>query len=72
MIVRRIIPIIGLIACMALFGASPQKEIRHALVKATSPPSGPEMYTSYYAACHGVDGKGNGPAAEALKVPRQI
>jgi len=38
-------------------------------VKATSPASGPEMYTSYCAVCHGIDGKGNGPAAEALKVP---
>ncbi len=27
------------------------------------------MYKSYCAACHGTDGRGNGPAAEALKVP---
>jgi mono/diheme cytochrome c family protein len=27
------------------------------------------MYASYCAACHGKDGKGNGPAAQALKVP---
>jgi mono/diheme cytochrome c family protein len=27
------------------------------------------MYANYCAACHGKDGKGNGPAAEALKVP---
>jgi mono/diheme cytochrome c family protein len=69
MLVRSIIPIIALMACMALFGASQQKEIRHVPVKATSPASGPEMYTSYCAVCHGLDGKGNGPAAEALKVP---
>jgi mono/diheme cytochrome c family protein len=25
------------------------------------------MYTSYCAVCHGQDGKGNGPAASALK-----
>ncbi len=35
----------------------------------TSPTSGPEMYASYCAACHGKDAKGNGPAAPALKVP---
>jgi mono/diheme cytochrome c family protein len=35
----------------------------------TSPASGEEMYVSYCASCHGVDGKGGGPAAEALKVP---
>jgi mono/diheme cytochrome c family protein len=27
------------------------------------------MYASYCAVCHGIDGKGNGPAASALKVP---
>ena len=26
------------------------------------------MYTAYCAVCHGVDGKGRGPAAEALRV----
>ena len=68
MLVRSIIPIIALMACMALFGASQQKEIRHVPVKATSPTSATEMYTAYCAVCHGVDGRGNGPAAEALKV----
>jgi mono/diheme cytochrome c family protein len=27
------------------------------------------MFNSYCAVCHGKDAKGNGPAAEALKVP---
>jgi mono/diheme cytochrome c family protein len=31
--------------------------------------SGKQMYTSYCAPCHGVDGRGNGPAAVALKQP---
>lgn len=31
--------------------------------------TGPEMYTDYCASCHGVTGKGDGPAASALKVP---
>ena len=69
MLVRSIFPTIGLMACLAVFGASQQKEVRHVPVKPTSPASGPEMYTSYCAVCHGLDGKGNGPAAEALKVP---
>jgi len=29
--------------------------------------NGEQMYVSYCAPCHGVDGKGNGPAAAALK-----
>ena len=44
-------------------------EIKHVPLKQTSPASGSEMYKSYCASCHGLDGKGNGPAAEALKVP---
>jgi mono/diheme cytochrome c family protein len=69
MLVRSASLIVGLLLCLAVFGSSQQKEVRHVPVKPTSPASGPEMYTSYCAACHGNDGKGGGPAAEALKVP---
>jgi mono/diheme cytochrome c family protein len=47
----------------------PKKEIKHVPIKPTSAASGEEMYKTYCAVCHGVDGKGSGPAAEALKVP---
>src|SRR5947209_15588734 len=47
----------------------PQKVIKHVPVKATSAASGQEMYSSYCAVCHGSDGKGAGPAAEALRIP---
>jgi len=46
-----------------------QKTINPVPMKPTSAASGQEMYATYCAACHGKDGKGNGPAAEALKVP---
>src|ERR1035437_3536993 len=33
----------------------------------TSASSGQEMYRAYCAACHGTDGKGDGPTSAALK-----
>ena len=36
-------------------------------VEKTSPADGKLMYRNYCAPCHGTDGKGNGPAASALK-----
>jgi mono/diheme cytochrome c family protein len=35
----------------------------------TSATSGKTMYLAYCASCHGKEGKGDGPAAGALKVP---
>jgi len=49
--------------------AQPKTVIKHVPIKQTSPASGEEMFISYCAACHGKDGKGTGPAADALKVP---
>jgi mono/diheme cytochrome c family protein len=37
-------------------------------VDRTSPTNGKLMFTNYCAPCHGVDGRGNGPVAAALKV----
>lgn len=51
----------------ALLTMAQQKEIKHVPVKPTSAASGQEMYVTYCAVCHAKDGKGNGPAAEALK-----
>jgi mono/diheme cytochrome c family protein len=51
----------------ASFALAQQKEIKHVQVKPTSAASGKEMYDTYCAVCHGKDGKGNGPAADALK-----
>jgi mono/diheme cytochrome c family protein len=48
---------------------SSQKVIKHVPIQHTSAASGEEMYVSYCASCHGKEAKGNGPAADALKVP---
>jgi len=51
----------------------PQTTIKQVPVTATSPTSGAEMFKAYCAVCHGTDGKGNGPAAAALKaVPTNL
>ena len=49
------------------FGVSAQTTVKHVPAPITSAASGSEMYKAYCAACHGTDGKGNGPAASALK-----
>ena len=43
--------------------------IKHVPLTSTSAASGKEMFDGYCAVCHGADGKGNGPAAPALKTP---
>jgi len=43
--------------------------VKPAPIKLTSAASGKQMFEQYCAACHGLDGKGSGPAATAMKVP---
>jgi mono/diheme cytochrome c family protein len=69
MFIRRVFSIIGLFFCLAASGESQQRQIKPIPVKPTSAASGQEMYTAYCAVCHGKDGRGNGLAAQALKVP---
>lgn len=53
-----------LFACMA---ANAQPTIKKVPVTPTSAASGQNMFKQYCAPCHGLDGKGTGPAAAALK-----
>lgn len=55
-------------ACVAGMGYASQTESKIVIpVNKVSPTSGHEMFNNYCAPCHGVDGKGHGPAATALK-----
>ena len=56
--------LVCLSAAVMLLG---QTKIKTTPIQPTSPASGQEMYVAYCASCHGKDGKGNGPAAPALK-----
>jgi len=46
-----------------------QVESRKIPIRYTSPFSGDKMYASYCAACHGDNGKGDGPVAAAMTIP---
>ncbi|HZP23078.1 MAG TPA: c-type cytochrome [Terriglobales bacterium] len=48
-------------------------EIKNVPAGYTNPTSGRQMFDAYCASCHGQGGKGNGPAARALKnVPADL
>ncbi|HUO24486.1 MAG TPA: cytochrome c [Candidatus Aquilonibacter sp.] len=58
--------------CIFAGGQDEQKApvtVKHVPIARTSATSGQEMFKDYCAVCHGADGKGNGPAASALKMP---
>jgi len=52
----------------AAFGiAQTTPQIKEVPVRSTSAASGKQMFNTYCAVCHGMDGRGGGPAAAALK-----
>ncbi len=52
-----------------LVGTAQDVKIKKVSIKSTDFTSGKQMYTEYCAPCHGLTGKGDGPAAPALKMP---
>ena len=57
-----------LLGTLVLSAQEPTK-INKVPAQATPSDSGKGMFGAYCASCHGLDGKGSGPAAPALKVP---
>ena len=51
----------------AVFAANQPPAVREVPVKLSASIDGRELYREHCAVCHGVDAKGNGPAADALK-----
>lgn len=69
-LVRRALPVIAVAACVSLglsmrsIAAVPRRFPDSSSYRAW----GKDLFGIYCAACHGVDGTGNGPAASALKI----
>jgi mono/diheme cytochrome c family protein len=59
----------ALIALLFPILAVAQTQVKKVPAKRTSAASGEEMYKEYCASCHGLSGKGDGPAAPAMKTP---
>jgi mono/diheme cytochrome c family protein len=52
-----------------LLSAQSTTKVKIVPVKQTSAASASDMFSNYCAACHGKEGKGDGPAAAAFKIP---
>lgn len=57
--------VVVMISALAL--AQNAAQVKHVPITNTPSNSGKEMFKSYCAVCHGLDGRGNGPAASAMK-----
>jgi mono/diheme cytochrome c family protein len=56
----------GVVACLAS-AQNPVKPIKKGTAQPTRTLKGEELFRTYCAVCHGVGGKGDGPAADSLK-----
>lgn len=70
---KSLIASVGLICAVLLIGPAvaqePPTTVKMVPVHPAQTVSGKELFREYCAVCHGTDGKGDGPAAKALKVP---
>jgi mono/diheme cytochrome c family protein len=64
---------VAILVMISAFAAAQAAEnapqLKHVPITNAPSNSGKEMFHSYCAVCHGTDGKGNGPAAQAMKTP---
>jgi len=71
-----VVAVVAMLSVFALGQAAPAPStptLKHVPITRTPSTSGKEMFKTYCAVCHGVDAKGNGPAAPAMKtVPTNL
>ena len=56
-------------ALLLALGGHAQAQVKREPIKPIDAVSGSATFKAYCAQCHGVSGRGDGPAAKALKVP---
>jgi mono/diheme cytochrome c family protein len=64
---KRLLVMVAAAALTLTLQAQDKPKIKQVPPSMTSPSSGVDMFKAYCAPCHGVNAKGNGPAAPALK-----
>jgi len=64
-----ILSLIVFLAVFAMAQTATKPQVQVTPAPYTPADSGKAMFDAYCASCHGIDGKGNGPAAAALKIP---
>jgi mono/diheme cytochrome c family protein len=70
-ITRTAVLLSALLFSIAMIGSAQEKPngVKSAPIKNTNAASGQGMFNAYCAVCHGVSGKGDGPAASEFKIP---
>ncbi len=59
--------VLAVVFAVSVIAIAQEQKIHNTTAPQTSPASGKQMYLAYCASCHGTEGRGNGPAASALK-----
>ena len=65
----RVVLLCALLITLCLLGVAQEPRVINIPARHTSANSGKQMFEAYCAACHGKEGKGDGPVAAALKAP---
>jgi mono/diheme cytochrome c family protein len=66
-LLRSVLPIFAVLAFFGLCAPAQDKQVKKVPPRPTAAIGGKELFGEYCAVCHGPDGKGGGPAADALK-----
>jgi len=66
---HRISTLLFCIVAVVCHAQDQKSQVKQAPAPVTSAQSGNQMFQAYCASCHGTTGKGDGPAAAALKSP---